>query len=279
MPLRFICLSCTDGRERKVASAGSKCRKCNGWKDKYRPLKFICKFCTDGRQRKVDTAGSKCQKCRNVNVKHRPHIYPCVKCKSPKGKYLVKSEGSLCARCLNGGKPKYLPRIYPCVKCKSPKGKYLVESSGAICPICRNDGKPMPYIFECVDCKKSKVQTKGGRCRTCLNKNKTCSNEGCTRKLYVSGLCDHHYNIKRKGFTNREEKVLELANRFGSWCQVCLNMFPAHELQLDHIHPISKADLYQGEDINEDSNLQLLCKSCNCSKGDSLPMVDSLTRH
>lgn len=74
-------------------------------------------------------------------------------------------------------------------------------------------------------------------------------------------VCEREYN--RAYFDQRRaERLAALTERDGPGCQEC-NVTDA--IEIDHIIPLSKG----GEDAL--SNMQLLCRSHNASKGDKLP--------
>ena len=52
-------------------------------------------------------------------------------------------------------------------------------------------------------------------------------------------------------------------------CGGCGDLVRLVDFELDHIHPVSKADTYTGDDINEIDNRQLLCGNCNNVKGNN----------
>lgn len=59
------------------------------------------------------------------------------------------------------------------------------------------------------------------------------------------------------------EKLLEMQKRR---CAVCRSSFEKRKFHLDHIVPLSKGGAH------EDSNIQLLCPTCNISKGNKNPV-------
>lgn len=50
-------------------------------------------------------------------------------------------------------------------------------------------------------------------------------------------------------------------------CRICKTELTRSKFHLDHIHPISKGGM------NIDSNIQLLCPTCNLKKGSKLPHI------
>lgn len=81
--------------------------------------------------------------------------------------------------------------------------------------------------------------------------------------LAKNSTADHKRRAKLKNldkhFTLREWEDLILKCDFN--CQMCFKKFNKRQLEKDHIIPISK------NGSNEISNIQPLCKSCNCKKG------------
>lgn len=65
-------------------------------------------------------------------------------------------------------------------------------------------------------------------------------------------------------------RLPEIVERDGWGCAYC-DMYSedASDYHVDHIHPTSRADEYDG-DINDLDNLVLSCPGCNVSKGDQL---------
>ena len=79
-------------------------------------------------------------------------------------------------------------------------------------------------------------------------------------------------NAKRQkelGTGYRKSKKF-LFESFGNVCQMCKEEFEYDELQVDHIWPFSKKEMFM-INISSMANLQLLCKSCNPKKGNRLP--------
>jgi hypothetical protein len=74
----------------------------------------------------------------------------------------------------------------------------------------------------------------------------------------LSGLFRRHY----KRFS-----ILKRDNFSCVFCGASPRKDSTVTLHVDHIHPISKANLFPGIDINDPSNLQTLCESCNLGKG------------
>lgn len=66
----------------------------------------------------------------------------------------------------------------------------------------------------------------------------------------------------------------EVLDRQGWYCNHChiklkydgRKKFNGEVAHIDHIHPFSEWESYKGIDINEPSNLQALCPSCNMKK-------------
>jgi len=61
---------------------------------------------------------------------------------------------------------------------------------------------------------------------------------------------------------HRADVLLLILERDGYGCHICSS---TDHLQIDHKHPVSKGG------NNDIGNLQLLCRSCNASKGNSTP--------
>ena len=75
---------------------------------------------------------------------------------------------------------------------------------------------------------------------------------------YISRLM--RYNILRRQNWSCNECGIKL--KYGK-----KSAFIGDVAHIDHIHPYSKKETYTGEDINEPSNLQALCSTCNLKKG------------
>ena len=59
----------------------------------------------------------------------------------------------------------------------------------------------------------------------------------------------------------------DLAERDGGWlCFYCDALLLGADYHVDHKHPLSRADTYPGDDINELANLALSCPHCNLAK-------------
>jgi hypothetical protein len=71
---------------------------------------------------------------------------------------------------------------------------------------------------------------------------------------------NHEYTTGNADTTTKDQRA-RIFKRDGNKCVKCGSI---HNLTIDHIMPLSKG----GE--NDDSNLQTLCKNCNCSKKDSI---------
>ena len=68
-------------------------------------------------------------------------------------------------------------------------------------------------------------------------------------------------------FSTLRKKAPQIVLRDGSWdCHYC-GVDVRDNFQIDHVHPICKADTYPGEHISELANLVICCGPCNRSKG------------
>lgn len=81
------------------------------------------------------------------------------------------------------------------------------------------------------------------------------------KRKKVEKKAKRHYSQKRRNqfAGERADLMLALIERDGYQCKSCDNQ---DDLAIDHIIPLSKGG---SDDL---SNLQILCKSCNSSKGD-----------
>ena len=80
---------------------------------------------------------------------------------------------------------------------------------------------------------------------------------------------------RKLGGVNYRRRAWFLAARDGWRCNTARGWGCGKDLsdcafEVDHIHPVARADSYVGCDINEDANLQLLCPKCNGRKGDKV---------
>lgn len=69
-------------------------------------------------------------------------------------------------------------------------------------------------------------------------------------------------NLRMFISVNRKEILERIGNRDGFLCHNCGS---TDKLEIDHVIPLSRGG------TNDDGNLQILCKSCNCKKHDKLP--------
>lgn len=96
--------------------------------------------------------------------------------------------------------------------------------------------------------------------------------------LHYEGKTCYSFKIKtidesKRVISNRDR--YEVLNRQHWKCNICgcrlmfseKNGFEGCKVaHMDHIHPFSKRETYNGRDINEISNLQALCPDCNTKK-------------
>lgn len=91
----------------------------------------------------------------------------------------------------------------------------------------------------------------------CLERDRTRQREKEAKKLrHIPTRTD----LLRRDIQERYENVfIKIGRRDGFHCQACNT---SHDLEIDHIVAINN------DGNNNMGNLQLLCKSCNCKKGD-----------
>ena len=70
----------------------------------------------------------------------------------------------------------------------------------------------------------------------------------------------------RGGDLITEEFIERLILEQGNACNACRSSFEDIQMQIDHIIPLSKGGAHSA------CNIQLLCKSCNCSKSNKMPI-------
>lgn len=66
---------------------------------------------------------------------------------------------------------------------------------------------------------------------------------------------------------NGEQNKMRLYGQQRGRCKGCMGTAEYEEMEVDHSHPRSRWDSYPGIHVDEPANLQLLCQSCNRSKG------------
>lgn len=81
---------------------------------------------------------------------------------------------------------------------------------------------------------------------------------GLIHLIFKSCLQDGHKRKRRKSLANYQKIMEKLKNKYNFSCVHCGSK---NNLTVDHIIPVSK-----GGSDNE-SNLQLMCRSCNSKKG------------
>lgn len=83
---------------------------------------------------------------------------------------------------------------------------------------------------------------------------------GFTHVLFLSALQSAHNKRRRKKIDNYKAIFDKLLHKYHFSCVVCGYQ---KTLSIDHIKPVSKGG------TDDESNLQILCKSCNSRKGNS----------
>lgn len=71
------------------------------------------------------------------------------------------------------------------------------------------------------------------------------------------------YPTRKDAQSRYSDLFVKVGRRDGFQCAICKHT--GNDLQVDHIHPVSKGG------TNDLANLQLLCPSCNMSKGNRTP--------
>lgn len=79
--------------------------------------------------------------------------------------------------------------------------------------------------------------------------------------------CHMRRSLIRGGEQLTEEFIGQLLRDQDNSCNACRVSFDEAPMQLDHIIPLSKGGVHAAY------NVQLLCRSCNCSKTDKMPIA------
>lgn len=85
-----------------------------------------------------------------------------------------------------------------------------------------------------------------------------CGDGGLIHLIFKECLQSNHNRKRRKRISNYKKIFEKLLSKYNFRCSIC---GATKLLTIDHIIPVSKG----GSD--EEANLQILCKSCNSSKG------------
>ena len=138
-------------------------------------------------------------------------------------------------------------------------GEWRTRNAKGLCPRCYNK---LPYIKERI-----REYRQYDHVRHRANAKRRTPEYRAHANAYQNARRAKGLSPQRKYNKHKPRLVAE----FGNVCQSCKVKLPVEKLTIDHIWPQLHADRYPGTDINEYSNLQLLCKPCNSRKGDKLP--------
>lgn len=177
-----------------------------------------------------------------------------------------------CARCRGCQSAYDKARVitYPpaCSKCgaEKPSGRKHRWCAG-----CQNTSRNAWTRPTCLDCNSPDVMERGSRCRHCQTVWNKQTYDPVARKAYM----DRYYaqnkdyfleNARRRKARRKGAKVVKKVNikgviaRCGDRCQFCGVDTSAGGRTIDHIFPLKRGGTH------EESNLQVLCSTCNRAK-------------
>ena len=217
--------------------------------------------------------------------KPRPKV-PCQEC----GRLAVNHGRGLCGACYHRKHSKEYRRKYkkeysktytPPKKVCGDCGKFRPSPARGLCGSCYTkvlrEESPKKT---CRNCSEVRTIQARGLCIPCYSSwryyrrkgtaNFTCPGCNKERLHYALGRCRRCWMRMGEGHQHHRTKK-KLEARDGLTCQRCKQEFAYDALHIDHVWPRAHADTYPGSDLNDLSNLQLLCQPCNSRKHDSLP--------
>ena len=181
-----------------------------------------------------------CKRCYSKAYPTKRRVDECVSC----GRRKKVIGYGMCGSCYNRKRRSETPKK-TCAKCDEIStivGRGMCQSCYMSWRYWRRKGTTE---FTCPDCNKERLHYALGRCRRCWMR---------------MGEGHQHHRTKKK-----------LEARDGLTCRGCRREFDYDDLTIDHVWPRKHADTYPGDDLNELSNLQLMCITCNSRKSDTLP--------